>query len=92
MQNNVAILLRIGGATGRNILAGILKRIKDRDNCTIRIASDADDFRRLSASASALIADTSASVDGMHTAIAAGKTGGTPVLPVFPMGGSPATL
>ena len=27
MQKDVAILLRIGGATGRNILAGILKRI-----------------------------------------------------------------
>ena len=29
MQKDVAILLRIGGATGRNILAGILKRIKE---------------------------------------------------------------
>ena len=56
MQKDVAILLRIGGATGRNILAGILKRIKDRDNCTIRIASDADDFQRLASSAAALIA------------------------------------
>ena len=40
MQKDVAILLRIGGATGRNILAGILERIKDRDNCTIPLARD----------------------------------------------------
>ena len=60
MQKNVAIQLRIGNASGRNFLAGILKRIKDTDDCTIRIASDADDFRRLSASAMALIADSSA--------------------------------
>ena len=57
MQKNVVIQLRIGNATGRNILAGILKRIKGTDNCTIRIASDAEDFRRLSASASAAIAE-----------------------------------
>ncbi len=57
MQKNVVIQLRIGNATGRNILAGILKRIRDTDNCTIRIASDAEDFRRLSASASAAIAE-----------------------------------
>ena len=74
MQKDVAILLRIGGATGRNILAGILKRIKDKDNCTIRIASDADDFQRLASSASALIADTSASIDTIQTAIASQKT------------------
>ena len=73
MQKDVAILLRIGGATGRNILAGILKRIKDRDNCTIRIASDADDFQRLASSASALIADTSADVATIQTAIADNK-------------------
>ena len=73
MQKDVAILLRIGGATGRNILAGILKRIKDRDNCTIRIASDADDFQRLASSAAALIADSSASLDTIQTAIADNK-------------------
>ena len=73
MQKDVAILLRIGGATGRNILAGILKRIKDRDNCTIRIASDADDFQRLASSASALISDMSADVATIQTAITYGK-------------------
>ena len=73
MQKDGAILLRIGGATGRNILAGILKRIKDRDNCTIRIASDADDFQRLASSAAALIADSSASLDTIQTAIADNK-------------------
>ena len=73
MQKDLAILLRIGGTTGRNILAGILKRIKDRDNCTIRIASDANDFRRVASSASALIADTSADVATIQAAIACGK-------------------
>ena len=68
MQKNVAIQLRIGNASGRNILAGILKRIKDSDDCTIRIASDADDFRRLSASATALIADTSADAGTIQAA------------------------
>ena len=72
MQRNVAILLR-GNATGRNCLAGILKRIKDADNFAIRIASDAADFRRLATSASALIADTSADEDTVRSAIADGK-------------------
>jgi hypothetical protein len=59
MQREIAIRINLSNKTGRNILAGILKRIKDSDDCTIRIASDADDFRRLSASATALIADSS---------------------------------
>ena len=73
MQKNVVIQLHIGNATGRNILAGILKQIKDGDRCTIRIASGNDDFRRLSTSASAIIADTSADIETVQTAIAAGK-------------------
>ena len=73
MQKNVVILLRTGNATGRNALAGVLRRIKDSDRCAIRIASDADYFRRQSASASALIADTSAPADAIRAAIADGK-------------------
>ena len=73
MQKNVVILLHTGNATGRNILAGILKRIKDSDGCTIRIASDADYFRQLSASASALIADTTAPAETIQKAVAEGK-------------------
>ena len=73
MQKNVAIQLRIGNATGRNILAGILKRIRDTDDCAIRIAGDADDFRRLSASATALIADTSSDAGTVQAAVADGK-------------------
>ena len=37
MQKNVVIRLRLETATGRNILAGILKGIRDRDNCSINI-------------------------------------------------------
>ena len=73
MQKNVVILLRTGTATGRNALAGVLRRIKDSDRCDIRIASDADYFRQLSASASALIADTSAPADTIQAAFADGK-------------------
>ena len=73
MQKNVVILLRTGNSTGRNILAGILKRIKDSDGCSIRIASDADYFRQLSASASALIADTTAPAETIQKAVAEGK-------------------
>ncbi len=54
------IRLRLETATGRKILAGILKRIKDRDNCSINTASDNDGFKRLAANATAIIADTSA--------------------------------
>ena len=39
MQKNVVIQLHIGNATGRNILAGILKQIKDGDRCTIRFGA-----------------------------------------------------
>ena len=73
MQKNVVIQLHIGNATGRNILAGVLKRIKDRDGCTIRIASGNDDLLRLSTSASAVIADASADIETVLAAIAAGK-------------------
>ena len=73
MQKNVVILLRTGNATGRNILAGILKRIKDSDGCSIRIASDADYFRQFATSASALIADTTAPAETVQKAIADGK-------------------
>ena len=73
MQKNVVIHLHIGNATGRNILAGILKRIKDRDGCTIRIACGNDDFLRLSTSASAVSADASADIETVLAAIAAGK-------------------
>lgn len=73
MQKNVVIQLHIGNATGRNILAGVLKRIKDRDGCTIRIACGNDDFRRLSGFASAVIADASADIETVLAAIAAGK-------------------
>ena len=72
MQKNMVILLRTGNATGRNILAGILKRIKDRDKCTIRIANDAEDFRRIATSASMLIADASAPADTILKAVADG--------------------
>ena len=68
----MVILLRMWSATGRNILAGILKRIKDSDMCTIRIASDADDFQRLAASASMLIADASAPAGTILKAVADG--------------------
>jgi len=68
----MVILLRTSNATGRNILAGILKRIKDRDKCTIRIASDAEDFRRLATSATMLIADASAPADTILKAVADG--------------------
>ena len=73
MQKNVAIKLRIEGATGRNILAGILKRIGDKDNCAISIASDAEGFQRLTANASAVIADASADPDVVKAVISAGK-------------------
>ena len=69
----MVILLRTSNATGRNILSGILKRIKDRDKCTIRIASDAEDFRRLATSASMLITDASAPADTILKAVADGK-------------------
>ena len=73
MQKNVVIQLHIGNATGRNILAGVLKRIKDRDGCTIRIACGNDDFRRLSGFASAVIADASADIEILQSTIASGK-------------------
>jgi hypothetical protein len=73
MQKNVVIQLYIGNATGRKILARVLKRIKDSDKCTIRITCDNDDFRRLSSSASALIADTSADIEMVQATIDAGK-------------------
>ena len=73
MQRDIAIRINLSNKTGRNFLAGILKRIKDTDDCTIRIASDADDFRRLSASATALIADRSADTGTIQAATAAGK-------------------
>ena len=73
MKRNVAIRLWIDTATGRNILAGILKHIKDSDNCAIRIARDDDGFQRLTASASAIIADTSADANIIKAALASGK-------------------
>ena len=75
MQKNVVIKLRTENLTGRHILAGILKRIgNDGNRCTIHITSDTEDFRRLSISASAIIADTTADADILQTAIAGGKT------------------
>jgi len=74
MQKNIVIQLHISNATGRNILAGVLKHIKDGDKCSIRIASDVDHFRRLAATASAIIADMSADIETVQTAIASGKT------------------
>ena len=74
MQKNIVIQLHISNATGRNILAGVLKHIKDGDKYSIRIASDVDHFRRLAATASAIIADMSADIDAVQAAIASGKT------------------
>ena len=75
MHKSLVIKLRTENMTGRNILAGILKRIgDDGSRCTIHIASDTEDFRRLSISASAIIADTTADADILQTAIAGGKT------------------
>ena len=73
MQKNVVIRLRLETATGRNILAGILKGIRNRDNYTINIASDDDGFMRLAETASAIIADTSADIDTIQKAVANGK-------------------
>ena len=73
MQKNVVIRLWLETATGRNILAGILKGIRDRDNCSINIASDDDGFMRLAETASAIIADTSANVDTIQKSVADGK-------------------
>ena len=72
MQKNIAIKLRTWNATGRNILVGILKRIKDTDECAISIANDAEDFRRMAASSSAIMADATADADVVQAAIAAG--------------------
>ena len=73
MQKNVVIRLSLGTATGRNILAGIMKGIKDRDNCAINIASDDDGFMRLAETASAVIADSSANIDTIQKTVADGK-------------------
>ena len=73
MEKNIAVSICTTNAMGRNILAGILKRIKDGDRCTIRIASDSSDFQRLAMSASALIADASASAETINAAVAEGK-------------------
>ena len=73
MQKNVVIKLRLETATGRNILAGILKGIRDRDNCSINIASDDDGFMRLAETASAVIADSSADINTIQKAVADGK-------------------
>jgi len=73
MQKNVVIKLRLETATGRNILAGVLKGIRDKDNCAINIASDDDGFMRLAERASAIVADTSANVATIQKAIADGK-------------------
>ena len=73
MQKNIVMQLHISNATGRNILAGVLKHIKDGDKCSIRIASDVDHFRRLAATASAIITDMSADIDTVQAAIASGK-------------------
>ena len=73
MQKNVVIKLRLETATGRNILAGVLKGIRDRDNCAINIASDDDGFMRLAERASAIVADTSANIATIQKAIANGK-------------------
>ena len=73
MQKNVVIHLRLETATGRNILAGILKRIRDRDNCAINIANDGEGFMRLASTASAIIADASANIDTIQKAVSDGK-------------------
>ena len=73
MEKNIAVSICTTNAMGRNILAGILKRIKAGDRCTIRIASDASNFQRLAMSASALIADASACAETINAAIAEGK-------------------
>lgn len=73
MQKNAVIRLRLETSTGRNILAGILKGIRDRDNCSINIASDDDGFMRLAETASAVIADSSADINTIQKAVADGK-------------------
>jgi len=73
MEKDIAISICTTNAMGRNILAGILKRIKDGDKCMIRIASDTSDFRRLAMSASALIADASACTETINVAVTEGK-------------------
>lgn len=73
LQKNIVIRLRTGNRTGRNILAGILKGITDSDRFAIRIADDDDYFRRISGSASALIADSGAPADIVRKATAEGK-------------------
>ena len=73
MQKDIIIKLYTQNATGRNILAGILKYIKDSDNFAINIACDDDGFTRLATTASALIADMSADIDTVKAAITSGK-------------------
>ena len=72
MEKTITIKLRTWNATGRNILVGILKRIKNTDECAIRIANDAEDFRRMATSSSAIIADRTADVDVVQAAITTG--------------------
>ena len=75
MHKDIVIKLRTENAIGRKILTGILKRIStDNSTCTIHIASNSEDFRRISVSASAIIADTTADADIVQAAIANGKT------------------
>ena len=75
MHKDIVIKLRTENAIGRKILSGILKRIStDNSTCTIHIASNSEDFRRISVSASAIIADTTADADIVQAAISDGKT------------------
>ena len=75
MHKDIVIKLRTENAIGRKILTGILKRIStDNSTCTIHIASNSEDFRRISVSASAIIADTTADADIVQAAISGGKT------------------
>ena len=73
MKRNVAIKLRLETSTGRRILAGILKKINDKDNCAINIASDVDTLQRFVGTADTLIADSTADPEIVKSLLAAGK-------------------
>ena len=73
MKRNIVIKLRIETSTGRRILAGILKKINDKDNCAINITGDIDTLQRFSGRADALIADSTADADIVKSLLESGK-------------------
>ena len=73
MQKKIVIGLRLNGAIGRRLLAGVIRYLAEQPEWDVRIAHDGEELKRISTGADGFIFDALADMDEFVPGILAGN-------------------